>query len=137
MGTALSLSVSSVQMAKISKSSSANSANMSSLVMVAIVYGLVFSVVQIAGKTIVANELFIVGGLASSVLVVLGVITFANAKAVLLGAGNSAGWFEFIVAELVALLCAGLVHRVCVTVTFLASIGWAFALTRLNATATA
>jgi len=61
-------------------------------------------------------QLTIVGGFISSLLFFFGVICIGNLE-------KETGWIEVIICEVVAMIAAATVHRVCVTTCFLFSVG--------------
>jgi hypothetical protein len=81
------------------------------------------ALIELSASALGSSELMtIVGGFLCSIVFALAAIFMGNAGSVLMGSGSALGWGGVIVAELLALLVAASVHRVCVTTCFLFSI---------------
>ncbi|KAF4376944.1 hypothetical protein CsatB_001652 [Cannabis sativa] len=77
-----------------------------------------------------STELYtILGGFTSSLLF-LSLLTFIGNFQETCGAKT--GWGAVIIAELVALIAAGTVHRVCITTCFLFSVGLLYEINKLS-----
>ncbi|XP_021731819.1 protein KRTCAP2 homolog [Chenopodium quinoa] len=96
-----------------------------------LMFTVVLSLEVIYRAKLASSELFtILGGFISSLLFLFFFIFIANFQE---SSGTKTGWGAVIVAELVALVVAGTVHRVCITTCFLFSAGLLYEVNKLSA----
>lgn len=90
----------------------------------------IFSLEEMYRAKLASTELFtILGGFISSLLFLVLLTFIGNFQEL---NGMKTGWGAVIVAEAVALIVAGTVHRVCITTCFLFSIGLLYEVNKLS-----
>ncbi|GJN14759.1 hypothetical protein PR202_gb01616 [Eleusine coracana subsp. coracana] len=95
-----------------------------------LLFAVTLSLLEMYKAKFASSELMtIVGGLVSSLLFLLLLTFIGNYQE---SNGVRTGWGAVVVAELVALIVAGTVHRVCITTCFLFSAGLLYEVDKLS-----
>ncbi|GAB4844137.1 hypothetical protein Ancab_037444 [Ancistrocladus abbreviatus] len=104
----------------------------SSMLLSILLFTVVLSLQEIYRGKLASSELFtILGGFVSSLLFLLSLTFVGNFQET---CGMKTGWGSVILAEVIALVAASTVHRVCVTTCFLFSVGLLYEVNKLSMT---
>ncbi|KAA8538412.1 hypothetical protein F0562_028042 [Nyssa sinensis] len=95
-----------------------------------LLFTVILSLQEMYRGKLASSELFtILGGFTSSLLFVMLLTFIGNYQETI---GIRTGWGAVIVAEIVALIAAGTVHRVCITTCFLFSAALVYEINKLS-----
>ncbi|AAG29199.1 putative keratinocyte-associated protein [Arabidopsis thaliana] len=95
-----------------------------------IVFTVILSLQEIYRGKLASSELFtILGGFTSSLLFLFSLTFIGNFQE---SSGIKSGWGAVILAEIIALIAAGTVHRVCITTCFLFSAGLLYEVNKIS-----
>ncbi|KAL6841244.1 hypothetical protein ACP4OV_028762 [Aristida adscensionis] len=101
-----------------------------SMLLSLLLFAVTLSLLEMYGATFAASELMtIAGGFVSALLFLLLLTFIGNYQE---ASGVRTGWGAVVVAELVALVIAGTIHRVCITTCFLFSAGLLYEVDKLS-----
>ncbi|CAL9240988.1 unnamed protein product [Arabidopsis halleri] len=95
-----------------------------------IVFTVILSLQEIYRGKLASSELFtILGGFTSSLLFLFSLTFIGNFQE---SSGIKSGWGAVILAEIIALIAASTVHRVCITTCFLFSAGLLYEVNKIS-----
>ncbi|KAJ0257552.1 Dolichyl-diphosphooligosaccharide--protein glycosyltransferase subunit KCP2 [Hirschfeldia incana] len=95
-----------------------------------LIFTVVLSLQEVYRGKLASSELFtILGGFTSSLLFLFSLTFIGNLQE---SSGMKSGWGAVIVAEIIALVAASTVHRVCITTCFLFSAGLLYEMSKIS-----
>ncbi|KAI4389754.1 hypothetical protein MLD38_001946 [Melastoma candidum] len=98
-----------------------------------LLFTVILSLQEVYRTKLASSELFtILGGFTSSLLFLVLLTFIGNFQE---SCGMKTGWGAVILAEIVALIAAGTVHRVCITTCFLFSVGLLYEVNKISGVA--
>ncbi|CAH8354580.1 unnamed protein product [Eruca vesicaria subsp. sativa] len=95
-----------------------------------LLFAVVLSLQEVYRGKLASSEIFtILGGFTSSLLFLFSLTFIGNLQE---SSGMKSGWGAVIVAEILALVAASTVHRVCITTCFLFSAGLLYEMSKIS-----